>query len=345
LKSSKLDAEVRGVVQRTADLWEGLRGASIFITGGTGFFGRWLLETLARADDTHRLGLSLLVLSRDSAAFRTAAPELSAHRAIRFLSGDVRDFAYPQGEFPLMIHGAATSASATFHNEDALVKFDTALEGTRHVLEFARRCGTQRCLMLSSGSVYAAPPAGVTHIAEDFRGAPDTLDLVAALGHGKRASELLCAYYAGKYAIDIPIARCFSFVGPGLPLDIHYAIGNFIRDALWNEAITVRGDGSAVRSYLYAGDCVAWLLKLLLQGLSKRIYNVGSDIPVSMRELAHLVRDVVSPKKEVRILAQTVPGPAPSVYVPDIQRARNELGLDVWTPLEEAIRFTARASA
>jgi dTDP-glucose 4,6-dehydratase/UDP-glucose 4-epimerase len=344
LRSPLPDAEIGRILERTPQVWEALRGASLFVTGGTGFFGRWLLETLARADDRHRLGLSVLVLTRDIQAFRAAAPQLAGQPCMRFLAGDVRSFPMPEGKFRFVLHGAATSARATFEGEDPLVKFDTALEGTRRVLDFARRCEARRVLMVGSGSVYGAPAAGMTHIGEDYRAAPDTLDLVSALGQGKRAAELLCAYYAANHGLEIPIARCFSFVGPGLPLDIHYAIGNFIRDALWSDAITVRGDGSAIRSYLYVGDCIAWLLTLLLDGHSARIYNVGSDASISMRELAELVRDVVSPHKRVDVLGARVAGPAPNVYVPDIRRARAELRLDVWTPLPEAIRLTAEAA-
>jgi dTDP-glucose 4,6-dehydratase/UDP-glucose 4-epimerase len=165
------------------------------------------------------------------------------------------------------------------------------------------------------------------------------------LGQAKRTAEFLCAYYAHAHCLNYSVARCFSFVGPFLPLDIHYAIGNFIGQTLFESEIAVKGDGSPVRSYLYMADLVVWLLTLLLKGRNGQIYNVGSDQAVSIRDLARLVRDVVSPHKPVRVLGQSNASVGNAVrnrYVPDIARARRELGLEVWTPLSDAIYLTAQ---
>lgn len=323
---------------------ECLRGAHLFITGGTGFFGRWLLEYLIRAENLHSLGLQVTLLTRDRQAIarnHRGVEELLAHPAIHFVEGDVRTFEYPKGSFSHVIHGAHTSARATYQHEDPLVQFDIACAGARRVLDFAVQGGAKRFLMLSSGSVYGAPSADMTHIGEDFSGAPLTLDIRAALNHGKRAAEFQCAYYGQRYGLEVVIARCFSFLGAGLPLDIHYAAGNFIRDALWGEEIVVAGDGSPVRSYLDAADLVVWLLTMLGQAPSNSVYNVGSDMPVSILALATLVRDLLAPNKPVRILGRDGVSVGRNVYVPDISRARNELGLDVWTMLDASIRRTA----
>jgi dTDP-glucose 4,6-dehydratase/UDP-glucose 4-epimerase len=328
------------VFDRAGPLWSELHAQPILLTGGTGFFGRWLLESLVHAQARLGFDLDVVVLTRDIQAFRTKAPHLAASPHIQLHQGDVRDFIAPRDRFAFIIHGAATSAKATFDGEDPLTKFDTAVGGMRRVLDAALAAGKPRMLVLSSGSVYGGATGPLL---ETYLGAPFTLDTQAGLGHGKRAAESLCACYADRYDLSVTIARCFSFVGAYLPLDIHYAIGNFIRNALHDDAITVTGDGTPVRSYLFAGDLVVWLLTLLLRGQSRRIYNVGSGNAISMADLAVLVRDVVAPDKLVRILGN--PGSAPrSYYVPDVSLARRELGLDVWTPLADAIRQTADAA-
>ena len=177
---------------------------------------------------------------------------------------------------------------------------------------------------------------------EDWLGIPDPLNPALAYGVAKRATEHLCSLYHNAYGLETIIARCFSFVGPDLPLDVHFAIGNFIRDALTRDAITVSGDGSPVRSYLDQRDLAQWLDCLLRQGRAGQAYNVGSDLAICIADLANLVRDTLAPEKKVCILGAGDGCQHRNLYVPDIHKARNELGLRVTIPLRAAIAHAAR---
>ena len=332
--------DLNHILTHTEGLWEDLRGKHIFITGGTGFFGCWLLESFAWANDKLDLNASTLVLTRNYDAFQRNAPHLVANPAIQFHIGDVRNFNFPEGEFSHVIHAAATSARATFNNEDPLVKFDTVVEGTRHTLDFAVQCHAMKFLLTSSGVVYGKQPSCMTHISEDYCGAPDPADLDSALGAGKRAAEFLCTYYSRKFGIETKIARCFSFVGPYLPLDIHYAIGNFIRDALNGGPIHVNGDGTPYRSYLYAADLTIWLWTILFKGESCRVYNVGSEEEITIAQLANTVAQSFQKPIEVRI-AKTPDSSRPAErYVPSTNRAQIDLGIRQIVNLREAIERT-----
>ena len=96
-----------------------------------------------------------------------------------------------------------------------------------------------------------------------------------------------------KHKISFNIARCFSFVGPYLPLNLHYAIGNFIYNALNNDVITIKGTGNDVRSYLYIADAMIWLFKMLFSSKNNQIYNVGSSYKISIKDLAFKARDLI----------------------------------------------------
>lgn len=317
----------------TEDVWRPFSGSRMFITGGTGFIGKWLLTAIAAANDMLSARISATVLCRNPRAFLSSHRALSARPEFTWHRGDVRHFALPTGSFPVVIH-AATSASEHLNLGQPIDMFDTIVEGTRRVLDFAAARGTEALLLTSSGAVYGRQPLDLLFIPESFNPAPESNPVRSAYTEGKRAAELL----AIESGLPVKIARGFAFVGPQLPLDTHFAVGNFVRDALRGGPIVVRGDGTPFRSYLYAADLAIWLLTILFNGRPQRPYNVGSERAVSIAQLAEAV-SLVSGKTPVKIL-QPSAGNATERYVPDTQRARHELGLEAMIPLPDALRRT-----
>lgn len=344
--------DVTAVLARTQSIWPDLKQASVFITGATGFFGIWLLETLLAANRECALGMRVVALSRNPAGFAAKAPHLAHDPAVTWAGGDVRDFAFPAGPITHVIHAAAESTSNQ-NASDPQAMFDVCVEGTRRVLALAREKQAARMLFTSSGAVYGRQPPDLSHVPEDFTGGPDPLDRRHAYAEGKRAAEFLCGLAATDPAAAVPvaIARCFAFVGPHLPLDVHFAIGNFLRDALAGGPIRVSGDGTPYRSYLYAADLSEWLVTILLRGRPGRAYNVGSEEAVSIAELAARVADVMAAERpdhgrpQVTVAKQPVPGAAAARYVPACGRCREELSLVPRTPLDDAIARSLRWAA
>ncbi len=336
----RLAADLSSVLSRTESLWNDLRGQRLFITGGTGFFGAWLMESFCHANRALNLHASATVLSRNPASFRTKCPSVAADPAITLLAGDVRDFSFPSGEFSYVIH-AATEASAKQSAEAPLEMLSTILAGTERTLEFAATHGTRRFLLTSSGAVYGKQPSEIEHLPESYMGAPDPLAAASVYAEGKRTSELMCALYAKGTGLQCAIARCWAFCGPHLPLDTHFAIGNFIRDALRGESIRIGGDGTPTRSYLYAADLAVWLWTMLFRAPALVPYNVGSSHSVSIRELAEAVRDTLAFGAAVEVAKLPVPGAPVARYVPSVSRAEQDLDLRQEADLQETIRRTA----
>jgi nucleoside-diphosphate-sugar epimerase len=344
MQVNPLRDDLEGILTQTKGLWEELRGKQLFVSGGTGFVGRWLLESFVFANDALDLHARALVLSRDPGSFRQKAPGLAADRALRFQAGDVRDFEFPPGEFQYVIHAATDSvAKPEAKASDALLK--TIVNGTRRVLDFAAQAGTTKLLFTSSGAVYGAQPPEMTRTPETYCGAPDPLDPQSMYGEGKRVAELLCALSAQRQIFAPKIARCFAFVGPHLPLDAHFAIGNFIRDAVKGGPIRIQGDGSPLRSYLYAADMAVWLWTILFRGTSCTPYNVGSEDARSISAWADLVAGKFEPRPEVVVANQGMVGQLNRQrYVPMTARARVDLGLREVTDPHVAVEKTIRAA-
>jgi len=316
---------------------------NILITGGTGFFGKALLRHhlfLAELDPKE-----ITVLSRHPEQFLAAYPEFSGHSSITFLKGDIqqRDSLPWDQTFTHVLHAATESTIGP--SLTPLQRYDQIVEGTRNILDLAVATGARRFLLTSSGAIYGPQPADFAAIPEDWRGSPNLAKPSTAYGQAKRAAEHLCALIGEQHGLETVVARCFAFVGADLPLNVHFAIGNFIRDAFTADAICVSGDGTPLRTYLHQSDLAHWLFTLLERGRSGEAYNVGSIEVISIADLAHLVRNILAPEKAVRIIGQPAPGAARNRYVPDIHKAHQELGLSVSLSLAEAIRQTGAQTA
>jgi dTDP-glucose 4,6-dehydratase len=332
--SRPLAGDLTHVMHHTRPLWDELRGNRIFITGGTGFFGCWLLESFTWINQRLSLHAKAVVLTRDPARFRAKAPHLADDPAVELLAGDVRDFAFPEGEFCHVIHAATDSAVVP--DEKELV--ETIVRGTQHCLDFAAQAHARKFLFTSSGAVYGKQPSSLANVGEDYAGTFDPGSPNAAYGEAKLLAEKHCLA-AASASLETKIARCFAFVGPYMNLDVHFAIGNFIRDRMRGGPIVVKGDGTALRSYLYASDLAIWLWTMLFRAASGSTYNVGSEYEVSIADLAHAVASVTAPPVEVRIEGRPTGAP-PARYIPSTERALRDLGLAQHISLQQAIEKT-----
>lgn len=331
-----LQEDLAHVQHHAESAWDEMRGKRIFLTGGSGFLGRWLVESLLYTNRTLHLGVSLVMLTRSAARFREVSHHLAVDPALSIIEGDVRDFALPRGGFDYLIHAAADTRLSV---SNTVATLDTEIAGFQRVFSFARKSRVSRVLFVSSGAVYG-PRKTNEPISEEALCGLDPTRGEARYGELKRLGELYGASYASQFGLDVIFARCFSFFGPYQNLDSHFAIANFLRDASAVRNIVVRGDGLDQRSYLYAADVAIWLWRLLVLGKSCAAYNVGSGIPISLLDLANVISRVAGTGSTVRVLGGAREGLAGTIYLPSVEKARQELGLGQWITLEEGIRRT-----
>jgi nucleoside-diphosphate-sugar epimerase len=334
--------DLEHIFENTQDIWESFRGKSIFLTGGTGFFGKWLLESFIYANDKLALNAKITTLTRNPEAFLMDHPFYKEHaNTIRFVKGDILNFDFNLNEkYQFIIH-AATAASESLNKSNPLLMMDTITIGTRNVLNFAITQPIEGFLFVSSGAIYGKQPWNVSQINEEDSFKIDINNPNAAYAEGKRIAELYCSTYFEKYNLPIKIARCFAFVGPCLPLDTHFAIGNFINNVLKNEDIIIKGDGSTIRSYMYASDLMVWLWKILLKGEINQPYNVGSDEAVSIKQLAKKIGRISKAKVAVKILGFPVQQEQIDIYCPSITKA-NTINAQIKIQLAESIEKTIK---
>lgn len=328
------------IFENTKDIWETLRGKSIFLTGGTGFFGKWLLESFIYVNEKLCLNAKIISLSRNPELFLQEYPFYNEYtNSVRFVKGDILTYNFKLDEEVQFIIHAATAASDSLNKNNPLLMMDTITLGTRNVLDFALTQTIEGFLFISSGAVYGKQPLDVSNIQETDCFKIDINNSNAAYSEGKRIAELYCSTYFEKYNLPIKIARCFAFVGPYLPLDTHFAIGNFINNVIQNEDIVIMGDGSATRSYMYASDLSISIWKILLVGKNNKPYNVGVDTAYSLKEIALVLKKNYG--NEVQILNLNNDFQR-NLYVPNIDALKNDLKINHFIQIEEAIQKTIK---
>jgi UDP-glucuronate decarboxylase len=318
------------------------RNMHLLVTGGTGFFGKALLRYWSAGNVPNLTKARFTLLSRNPEQFISANAHLISGLNVQLVQGDIqRPKTLPEGDYTHVLHAATDSTAGL--QLTPLDRFNQIVEGTRNVLELARRCKTLRLLMTSSGGVYGNISHFTDGVPEDYLGMPDPLVPDNAYSVAKRQAEHLCALYNDAYGIQCVIARCFAFVGEDLPLNAHFAIGNFIRDALAGKEILIKGNGKQVRSYMDQRDLARWITVLLFKGKNNRAYNVGSPAGLSIFEIARKIAHLYSNKKpEIRVLNEeiTVNDINRNFYVPNVSRAKLELNLELQFDFDESIRNT-----
>lgn len=320
-----------------------LAGAHLFITGGTGFIGRWLLESLALFNDTTPTPCQVTLLTRSRARFTQTAAHLAQRPDFRIVEGDVADFqGLERNDVQFVIH-AATDASPYSAETNPTGIIRTIVHGTERVLDWATRQPLRAMVYVSSGAIYGTQPPHLECLPETYEGGPSPARSGAAYAEAKRLAETLCSIAAERQRIPLSIARLFTFVGPFQSLDSGFAVTDFCRDGLAGRPLQINGDGTAVRSYCYGADMAIWLWAMLLRGQRGTVYNLGSDHPLSIRALAeHVVRALARQgiNTEYSIARQPRTEQVPARYVPETQRARTDLHLTLSTSLDDALERT-----
>jgi len=328
------------IVNQARDDFQSLRGARLFITGGTGYIGRWLLESICHANRRLNVGIRAVVLSRNPQKFSEIHSHLAENSCISFVQGEIENLPDNTTEFSHLIHAAADTN--IIKRSNILKIFDAEILGARNIHEFALTHGIRNVLLLSSGAVYGRFPDHIRYMPESGSCAFDPTSAGAAYSLGKTVMEWLGTVYTSQYGLNCKIARIFAQIGPGMNLNARLAAGNFLRDALLGQQLTIRGNGSPLRSYMYATDLVVWLWAILTRGAAGTAYNVGSTQITSIRNLAETIaKNFNMPDSAIQILGEDAPGMAFECYAPDTTLASTALNLAVTVPLEDALQRTA----
>lgn len=336
----KIRKDVEEAAKDSAQLLAPLKGGKILITGGTGFVGTWLVETLAFLNDRQKFGVHIQLLAKHASRFKDSAPHLAKRKDVSLIDKNVKDIIEIDDDVTYIIHAAANPDNRV-HSSDPLRVMGVVSKGTESALAAASRIsGLKKFLNISSGLVYGSQPLGLEALPESLSGGPDCASIMSVYAESKRFAETLCAVHRNQFKMPVVTARPFAFIGPYQLLDKPWAVNNFINDALRGGPINILGDEKTVRSYMYPSDMAFWLLRILAAGGSGQVYNVGSPCGVTLKELADKIASNFTPQPEVVLASGGRKPQSLSRFVPDVKAAESALGLKITVGIDEAIKKT-----
>lgn len=309
-----------------------LHEKTILITGGTGFFGAWLLSLFYQLNKTQLV--NVVVVSRNPDRFLNRYQQYKNKSWLRFIKKEILQLTKIDLNVDFVIHAAA-GTSISDHEQHYTMLHEIIQNGD-HIIKKSTDAGVEKLLIISSGAVYGKQPADTIKVSEGHSLACSSLDPFSAYGEGKRCIELFGAIASKTSHLHVTSARCFTFSGAGLPLNQQYALGNFVYSALFEKQLHITGNGKTIRSYLHGADLAAHLLLVLLKGERCEAYNIGSGEPVTIKELAEKVRDLLSPGKKIYFAHTEKNTENISRYLPDITKVKT-LGAKETISLESSI--------
>ena len=328
-------------LERLLAAFERLDSSRILLTGGSGFVGKWMLQTAKIAQENSQNKIELVIPTRQLSAQHVQDAIAIGCPNVSWVEGDFLNSALDLGHIDIIIH-AATPASAQLNTENPAEMLRINVEAMESVLRYAS--DNKPLLFTSSGAVYGTQPQSVSHIAEgEFEPEPPANQL-NAYAQGKQIAEKLCRE-AGRSGQCSPIiARLFAFGGEYLPRDTHFAIGNFIQNVLDRKLIAIQSDGRARRSYLYGADMATWLWSALALGGNGEPFHIGSEHSISILELAQNVArvsgEILNYVPEVVVSLPVDESLPIHQYVPLTTYTRRTLNVEEWTSLHEIIAQT-----
>ena len=328
-------SDLEEINQNSAADLEEIVNKPLVITGASGFVGTWLTLSWVAAHKKFNGRGQLLITSRNPQSLIPLTKVIDPRSPVTALASDIRNFHIPSDFRNGNLIHAATPASAALNSSDPAEMLKVIIEGQERVLAEAVRMNN-KVLFLSSGAVYGRQPLDVERLTETWEGAPPISDSNSAYHEGKRVAELMGNIAATKQGLHFVTARLFAFIAPFLPLGTHFAAGNFIRDAATSNQIEIKSGGGSVRSYLYATDLSSSLWALLARGESMRAYNVGSDIEVTVLELANEVVRKINRSASVAIRGKDTLMNV-TRYLPSVDRLTSELNVKQTVFLDQAL--------
>jgi len=338
MKEFVLKTDIEEITTRLQDVAGKLSGKTILLTGGRGFLGRYFTEIFSFLNESVlEEPVKLVILDN----LITAGKDGSIIPTIEHMSFFEHDVTQPydwDGPLDYIIH-AAGIASPYYYKLHPLETLEVAVNGTKHMLELAKRKDA-RLVFFSSSEIYGDPDPLNVPTDEEYRGNVACFGSRACYDESKRVGETLCSIFNDIYDVSTGIIRPFNVYGPGMQESDYRVLPNFANRIKAGLPLNVYGSGNQTRTYCYITDAMVGFLLVLLKGGPGEVYNIGNPEPeISVLDLAKQIEALLGDKVEYNTVAypDSYPPDEPNRRCPNIQKARQHINYEPAVSLEDGL--------
>ena len=319
--------DIRLIVDDLSSFFDELEGKTVLIAGGKGFLGTYFVNVLNHINEVLSTPMKIVII--DNLITSKNKKNNTSHN-VTLLKQDISEsFDFPD-ELHYIIHTASIASPPTYR-EFPIKTVDVNYQGTRNLLEIARKKKIKSMLFLSSSEIYGDPE--VIPTPESYQGKVSCTGPRACYDESKRLAETVSTLYFQQYKVPVKIARPFNVYGPYLSLNDGRVIPDFMKNAIEKSEILIHSDGSPTRSFCYVSDAIRAFFKLLFSKHDGIICNVGNDEEISISDVAKMVQKTIG--KPISI--KTIKSNDPNYTTDNPQRRRPDLSL-----IKKSISYTPR---
>ena len=323
-----MNKEIEEIINNIGEVSKSVEDKNVLVTGGAGFLGSWICEALIEQQ------AKVICLDNLVSGLQSNILHLMAKDNFKFIQHDITQPIFFDERIDVVMHLASRASPFEFEKYPIQILKANTL-GIWVALGIAKKHNA-RFLYTSTSEVYGKAEEIPT--SEEYRGNVNPVGSRSCYDEAKRCGESYVIAYKMQHGLDVRIARIFNTYGPRMRAEGVYGrvIPRFIEQALSNKPITIFGDGTQTRSFCYVTDQVECLLKLAFsEGAKGEVVNIGSDIEITILELAELIRELTNSSSE--IVFEELPEDDPPRRKPDITKAKELLGWEPKVELEEGL--------
>ena len=329
-----LDSDISEIVKNTKKISKYFSGKNVIITGGNGFLGKYLVEIFSKYN--YFLNKPVKVFVYDTTIDKV---NLSNSKNIKFIKKDVSKKFNINKKIDIIIH-AAGIASPFYYRKKPIETLDVAINGTRNLLEYAKR-QKAKFIFFSSSEIYGDPDQLNVPTKETYRGNVSSMGPRACYDESKRVGETLCYIFNNYFNLHPNIIRPFNVYGPGMGQKDYRIFPNFISNILNNKKLNIYGTGKQTRTYCYITDAIEGFLRVICFGKSGNAYNIGNNKPeVSVKQIFNILNKIHHKKIQAKLInhPKSYPDDEPQRRCPDISKAKKDIKYTTKVDLETGLK-------